>query len=126
LSNVPDYVAKPTLGASSKSLPFLEFKSPLTAEQIHELKTAPCGEIVPLGAPLEAWSTDLEFHPIDAPTEPGWWWCVHAYHPEPLALRFDDQGFAWIADSAYPLEDMLPGQWYGPKIPEPPQPEKTP
>ncbi len=76
------------------------------------------------------------WHPIDAPTEPGhyWWWqsetkrwviiemfravpgvmLARLYIPEP------EDGWAWEPQS------LRPGTFYGPRIPEPPQPEKTP
>lgn len=64
----------------------------------------------------------MNFHPIEKPTEPGWWWYFHSNVMQIQRVHRNEQGKlrctqGWLMHE-WPLTDM-PGKWYGPKIPEP-------
>jgi len=70
----------------------------------------------------------LHFEPIPAPTEPGWWWYHDSKQRQPLKPRLVLKNGASL--SVFNLGEFIgldwPGQWYGPRIPEPRLlPEKT-
>lgn len=66
-----------------------------------------------------------DFHPIPAPTEPGWWWCSPLPHQpaeEPRIYHVhknEKTGVLFISDGLTNYSVTPFGQWYGPRIPEP-------
>ncbi len=62
------------------------------------------------------------FHPIDAPTEPGWWWYGRdVIRPIRVVVDPWSKQLSGLFDSDTDYADVTEcgGQWYGPRICEP-------